>query len=309
MFPTTFIILVGFVGSALTIYEFIKTRIGNSPKRSQIRAFVFGAVTIALVLVSIIFANVLSPLSGSGITPTQNINTPQVGTGNTPTPTSNTPQSGTGVTPTPTHVSPTQVPSQIPSPTAPPPKAISYPPAGWTVALSDPLSTPGNWQNGSDPSSGSSCQFSGGTYRIQAKNLNYFCTGPAPVFSDLAFEVNMTIIQGSCGGIWFRGNFSVGAPAYFFQVCQDQRYILFLYGRSGIQTLLSNTSPAIHAGLNQSNLIAVVTIGNHFDLYINQQKIDSTSDSTLSSGQINIAAVGGNNLTEVVFRDAKVWTP
>jgi hypothetical protein len=210
------------------------------------------------------------------------------------------------VTPAPTPpsvVAATSAPTSAQStPTAP------YPPAGWTVALSDPLSTPGNWQNGSDPSSGSSCQFSGGTYHIQAKNMNYFCTGPAPVFSDLAFEVNMRIVQGSCGGIWFRGNYSAATPAYFFQVCQDQGYGLYLYGKNG-KTLLSNTSPAIHAGLNQSNLIAVVTIGNHFDLYVNQQNIGNINDSTLSSGQINIAAVGGNNLTEVVYNAAKAWTP
>jgi hypothetical protein len=70
----------------------------------------------------------------------------------------------------------------------------------------------------------------------------------------------------------------------------------------------TTSSSAIHAGLNQPNLIAVVTIGNHFDLYVNQQKINSVNDSTLSSGQINIAAVAGNDLTEVVYQDAKVWT-
>jgi serine/threonine protein kinase len=242
----------------------------------------------------------LNPTATSGANPTATSGAnPTATSGANPTATSGAnPAATSGANPTAT-----------PTPTSAPPNPTAYPPAGWKVALSDPLSTPGNWQNGSDPRSGSSCQFNGGTYHIQAQNMNYFCTGPAPVFSDLAFEVHMTIIQGSCGGIWFRGNYSAATPAYFFQVCQDQGYALFLFGSSGIQTLLSNTSSAIHAGLNQSNLIAVVTIGNHFDLYVNQQNIGSISDSTLSSGQINIAAVGGNNLTEVVYSDAKAWTP
>jgi hypothetical protein len=102
----TFIALVGAAGSLLTIYEFIKARTNKTPGSRQL-AFVFGAVTLAFILVSVIFANILSPLlgTGPGITPTQSINTPQSGIGNTPT---------QGQQTTPTQVPPT--PTTIPKP-------------------------------------------------------------------------------------------------------------------------------------------------------------------------------------------------
>src|SRR6266704_5543585 len=72
--------------------------------------------------------------------------------------------------------------------------------------------------------------------------------------------------------------------------------------------LRSGSSPAINTGLNQTNLVAVVASGSTIDLHVNNQKIDSYSDSTYSQGLIGVAAADVNNPTEVVFSDAKVWT-
>jgi hypothetical protein len=199
-------------------------------------------------------------------------------------------------TPTPTRMSPSATPT--PMPTAP------YPPVGWKLALSDPLDKPLYWQNGSN-TDGTSCQFIDGAYHIiLPKAGNSFCAEPSNMFSDLAIEVTMTIIDGDCGGIWFRAN----GPAYLFQVCQDRRYSLFCFCLQGIQTLSNSVSQAIHSGRNQSNLIAVVAIGSHYDLYVNRERIDSISNSALSSGRINFGAAGSDP-TEVAFANAKVWTP
>ncbi len=52
-----------------------------------------------------------------------------------------------------------------------------------------------------------------------------------------------------------------------------------LYNSYDITLIQPNSSSAIHTGLNQSNLIGVVANGSTLDLYVNNQKIDSVSDS------------------------------
>ncbi|MBV9689167.1 MAG: helix-turn-helix transcriptional regulator [Ktedonobacteraceae bacterium] len=195
----------------------------------------------------------------------------------------------------------TQPPTALTQTTTP------YPPAGWRLALSDPLEKPLYWQNGSD-TAGDSCEFTHGAYHvILPKPGNGFCAPPSNLFSNLAIEVTITIIKGDCGGIWFRAN----GPAYLFQLCLNGHYDLFLYGSptpSSIQTLLSSASSAFYTELNRSNLVAVVAIEDHFDLYVNHQKIDSASNSIMSSGHILFGAAGAVP-TEVAYRNATVWTP
>lgn len=60
-----FIALVGLVGSCMTIYEFIKARTRHSAGSGQL-AIVFGSLTMVLIVVSIIFANILSPPQNTG---------------------------------------------------------------------------------------------------------------------------------------------------------------------------------------------------------------------------------------------------
>ena len=72
---------------------------------------------------------------------------------------------------------------------------------------------------------------------------------------------------------------------------------------------MDSVTPAIHTGLNQANTLAVVAQGNTFDLYVNDEKVDSVSDSTYSQGEIGVLAANqAGNGTEVVFSNAMVWT-
>ncbi len=118
----------------------------------------------------------------------------------------------------------------------------------------------------------------------------------------------MTIIQGDCGGILFRGD-DASSKFYFFRVCQDGSYALTAFlGSNNLNGLTGNTSSAIHTGINQPNTIAVVANVSTLDLYVNQQKIDSVSDGTYSHGQVGVVAEASNNQTLVMFSNAKVWT-
>ena len=187
-----------------------------------------------------------------------------------------------------------------------------YQPAG-TLALIDPLSQPSAWDNGSNTDFGGQCQFVNSTYQISQSPPNkfYHCNDKQ-TYSNFAFEVNMTINQGDCGGLVIRDN-SDGSNDYLFQVCQSGNYYFTKYvslSGSDAVKLTSGSSSAINQGTNQSNVIAVVANGSSFDLYVNGQKIASASDNnnTYSQGFIGLIADAASNQTVVTYQNARVWT-
>jgi serine/threonine protein kinase len=185
----------------------------------------------------------------------------------------------------------------------------SYMPGNATLALYDSLSTPGSWQEGSNTDWGGSCWYSSGYHVSQTTTQRiYYCT-PQNTYSDFAFEVQMTVVQGDCGGMFFRtGN---NGTAYVFLVCQDRTYDLYKYTDFSTASLLptpSNDNSAIYAGLGQTNLLGVIAQGNTITLFINQQQIASVQDDSYSQGGIGLCASANTNSTEVVYNDAKVWT-
>ena len=109
----------------------------------------------------------------------------------------------------------------------------------------------------------------------------------------------MQLTNGNCGGFTLRdgGN----GNAYSFQVCQDGSYQFNLWASYNIQTLTSGSSAAITTGSNQSNLIALVANGSHFDLYVNHQKLASVDDSSYSSGGFGLTA-------NAAYTNARMWT-
>ena len=119
----------------------------------------------------------------------------------------------------------------------------------------------------------------------------------------------MQIIQGDCGGIMFRAN-PTHTQFYYFRVCQDGTYTLYLYvddKNADAQTLATGTSSAINTGLSQTNTIAVVANGNQISLYINHAPIAGAVDSSYTIGHIGVAAQAESSQTEVAFSNMKVW--
>ena len=115
----------------------------------------------------------------------------------------------------------------------------------------------------------------------------------------------MTIISGDAGGITFR---VTGSNFYLFAIAPDGSYHFDSVNGISLPTVVrQGTNPAIHTGLNQSNLIAVVAIGNSISLYVNNNFLVKVTDSTYSSGQIGVAASENSNATDVIFSNARVW--
>jgi len=142
---------------------------------------------------------------------------------------------------------------------------------------------------------------------VSASQGTEVCTDHSLNLSDFVFEVQMTIIQGSCGGIVFRTNLSQG---YFLGVCTNGSYKLTRIANSqkSNDVIPSRFSPAINTGLNQTNVIAIVARVSTFTLYVNKQQVDTITDGTYTNGLIGVAAIEKHTPTEVAYSNARVWT-
>ncbi len=188
----------------------------------------------------------------------------------------------------------------------------SYLPGSGTLALYDPLHD-NTFHNGWDENN--SCGFNKGVYHVTTPDPRYFyeCAANYTNFSDFAYEVKLDILKGDEGGMIFRAD-PANAKYYFFGITRDGYFSIFIYKafNSSPSTLVPYTqSSAINQGLNQTNTIALVAKGHNITLYINQQQVLSTNDSTFNGGEIGCAASSygnANNSTDVTFSNARVWT-
>ncbi|HZO72381.1 MAG TPA: serine/threonine-protein kinase [Ktedonobacteraceae bacterium] len=191
-------------------------------------------------------------------------------------------------------------------------QATSGPPA-----INDPLSSPDDfgWNNTQRIATSGrytgSCQFTNNSYHNEAL-AGYLinCMATETYFSNLAYQVDMTITNGNSGGLVIRANAS--GSGYYFRISINGTYFLEKIASNGYgnlnQTLLaSGSSPAIKRGYNTMNQLAVVAQGQNLYLYTNKQYIDSISDASYSNGQIGVYARGTNYKTAITFRNAQVW--
>jgi eukaryotic-like serine/threonine-protein kinase len=189
-----------------------------------------------------------------------------------------------------------------------------YPPNRGTLILSDPLRDNSKgymWDITNSPGVGS-CGFANNSYNV-VQNIIIAggitgCNPEAfPPLKDFTIQAQLTIISGDAGGITLRG---ANSNFYLFAIAPDGSYHFDIVNGTGLSlptVLKQGTSPSIQKGLTQPNLIAVVALGNTFNLYVNNRHIDAVTDSTLSSGQIGLAAEEASNPTDVMFSNVSVW--
>ncbi|TMC21025.1 MAG: toll/interleukin-1 receptor domain-containing protein [Chloroflexi bacterium] len=181
-----------------------------------------------------------------------------------------------------------------------------------TPAFIDPLSQE-NSSRWSSYSTGSTraCQFTGGAYHVSQQTNKYVmgCNATG-TFSNFAFEVQLAITRGDCGGMAFRSD-SKG-HLYVFRICQNGTYsVIKCVSNNGsdAETLAGSNSPAIHTGLGQQNKIAIEASGGTITFYVNEQQIDQVQDSSYVSGSLGLIAYPESNTpTDVAYSNAKLWT-
>lgn len=179
-----------------------------------------------------------------------------------------------------------------------------------TPTLNDPLTgqDSNNWQ---DLSTLKSCTFTGGTLHLSGSSAS--CIGESTSFGDFAYQVKVTIIQGTLGGIAFRVD-AINQKLYLFAISPDGLYALIYAGGSATgpaneKLLASASSPAIVTGLNQQNTLTVIARGSSLYLYINAQYVTTLTDSASMIGAIGmLAGSSTGGASDVTFSDAKVWT-
>lgn len=179
-----------------------------------------------------------------------------------------------------------------------------------TPTLNDPLTAQdaNNWQ---DFSTLQGCTFTGSELHLHGSAGS--CIGESTSFSNFAYQVKVTIIQGNIGGIAFRFD-TINRKFYFFAISPDGVYaIVYVGGGSSSSNneklLASATSSAITTGLNQPNTLTVIARGSNINIYINKQFVTTLADSSNTIGAIGM--LGGNsasNTSDVAFSDAQVWT-
>lgn len=232
----------------------------------------------------------------------------------------------TQATPTSTvHAVPSATPHAKPTPQASPTSHASptpqvsptvsalqnpYPPHRGSLVLNDPLkdnSKGYRWDVGT-LANGASCAFAGGSYHVGESVQGRFlaCNAEAVTFGNLTYEVQMKILKGDRGGIFFRQVGTQGAY-YYFSIKIDGSYEFDSFNGRTSSVLKRGTSAVVKKGLNQPNLLAVVAQGNSMNLYVNGQSIIQITDGTSSSGLIGVAADATDQPVEAAFNNARVW--
>jgi eukaryotic-like serine/threonine-protein kinase len=121
------------------------------------------------------------------------------------------------------------------------------------------------------------------------------CHEAAKAFNDFAVQVNISIQQGSAGGVLFRLN---GNGGYLFEVDATGRYSVVKSTdfTSGNMTALQDwtNSSAVKTG-TQENQLQLIAKGGTLLFYVNGTFLKAITDTTFSSGVIGFAASAGNN--------------
>lgn len=184
-----------------------------------------------------------------------------------------------------------------------------------TLVLNDALNgkrNPNGWDQGSTDSN-ASCLFEQGTYHVTEATPGFFhgCIAHASHYNNFVYQVQMTLLHEGAGGILFRTDLA-RSQAYYFSIYVDSSYAFWVFdqqsgGNAHKLTRTGSMASAFHAGLSQTNTLAVVANGSSLDLYVNLKHLAAFHDLTLRSGQIGVFAENDGAPMEVMYSNAKVW--
>jgi hypothetical protein len=178
-----------------------------------------------------------------------------------------------------------------------------------TQAFSDSLSQETGSQWSSETNTSGTCQFADGAYHVKQQSDGFMGCNTHGTYSNLAFEVQLTIIENGCGGIVFRDKGE--GYFYYFSICESGdhgRYDIARFANyNPFQHLPHGDSPLIHPG--KSNKIAVAAIGGAMTFYVNEQQIAQAQDTMYTEGSVGLAAYPNyGSVAHVEYTNAKLWT-
>ncbi|MFL5627657.1 MAG: hypothetical protein ACJ788_18930 [Ktedonobacteraceae bacterium] len=181
-----------------------------------------------------------------------------------------------------------------------------------TPTLNDPLTSQSSTTWSSLGSSNSSCTFAGGSLHATSSTGSAGCVALGNTYSNFAYQVQMTIMNGDLGGIFFRTD-QVNRKLYLLALSPQGVYVLAYTqpGSSGYangNVLAASVSPAINTGLHSTNILGVIARDNDIYIFINKQFITKVSDNTSKAGEIGVMSGSSKNTaSEATFNNAQVW--
>jgi hypothetical protein len=180
-----------------------------------------------------------------------------------------------------------------------------------SLVLDDSLATAplhSAWDTTTNTKKPTGCRFEGGAYIIEQQSEN-FCLAEHTNYTDFVYQIDMKIDWGETAGILFRAH-GEQQIYYDFQVGVDGSYALYRSDSTTTDDKLikMGSSPAIHQGYHQHNILAVKAIGENISLYCNFRLLANIHDPTPAHtlGSIGVGTFGQND-TEAAFSHAKVW--
>jgi hypothetical protein len=175
---------------------------------------------------------------------------------------------------------------------------------GGLLRIDDPLTQPYKWSTHTN--SKGSCQFKSDGYHVHeiATNDFFVCANDRDMYSNFAFETQVTLGQGSCGGIAWHYNANTGSGLGFF-VCRDGSYRLSKYSSSDKPIILVTGNTNVNSG---ENTIAAFTVNKEIRIYLNYYKLKTISfNDNDPTGYFGFLADDKSNGTENIYTKARLW--
>lgn len=154
------------------------------------------------------------------------------------------------------------------------------------------------------------CLFSQDGYHVkQGTNFPHLhgCHESANQYQDATISVDMSILKGHNGGLFFRTSTDLlnNYSGYLFEVDSQGNYKISAFNNTVLQDWTS--SSALKTGFNVKNTLQVIMHGSTLLFYANSVFLVSLTDTTYTTGEIGFLATSQNTSADVVYSNLKVY--
>lgn len=153
--------------------------------------------------------------------------------------------------------------------------------------------------------------FRDGTYVIRLDEPDYiYWEDYNDTFESVSFSVDTTLSGPEDNAASLIFGYQDESNFYIFSVSGDGQYALELYEDNDPITLIDWTSSSAILGTGEVNRLRVETSGDTIRLFVNDELLEETSDSTFTSGQVGVAVnTFSNGEATVIFDNLVVLGP
>ena len=165
---------------------------------------------------------------------------------------------------------------------------------------------PVNWDQNNQ------CVFASDGYHVKESSNLHGCKESAYTYRNAAITVDVRILSGQSGGLFFRINTDIFNEyyGYLFEIDSAGRYRISVsgnYSRGSTSLQGWTNSSALRKGNNVPNTLQVIAQGSNLLFYANGIFLVQLNDPNYTSGVVAFLARGDGTATEVVYSNLKVY--